>query len=236
MSTRRDWMEQRHATCQGASPPCPPLTWTISPHLTDLAPDVLGWYYEAAQSTGADYFSLPPSGWLYAYPSSLNLDDQARFATASEEVARILGTRSVVHWEWLTEWKSAREVFLPRYAHAGGQIQGVFPMNVPYLAEAFPDWPEAQMVEILPGDSPVALFRSQTWRGVDGRDEFHPTPQTMADRLAALPRGTVTWVYMTSDGGLSLENSYQALIPLLPEHVRLVSTDAAAQLAIEAAP
>jgi hypothetical protein len=58
----------------------------------------------------------------------------------------------------------------------------------------------------------------------------------MAERLGALPRGTVTWVYMTSDGGLNLENSYGALLDLLPEHVELVSTDAAAQLALEAGP
>jgi hypothetical protein len=55
----------------------------------------------------------------------------------------------------------------------------------------------------------------------------------MADRLGALPPGTVTWVYMTSDGGLSLENSYQALLPLLPAHVTLVSADAAADLALQ---
>jgi hypothetical protein len=56
----------------------------------------------------------------------------------------------------------------------------------------------------------------------------------MSDRLAALPAGTVTWVYMTSDGGLSLENSYAALIDLLPPTVQLVSTDAAASLALQA--
>ena len=106
--------------------------------------------------------------------------------------------------------------------------------NVPYLAEAFPGWPASKQVELLTGEDggEVALFRSQSWRGVDGRDDFHPTPQAMADRLGALPRGTVTWVYMTSDGGLSFENSYQALLPLLPEHVTLVSADAAAGLVV----
>lgn len=37
---------------------------------------------------------------------------------------------------------------------------------------------------------------------------------------------------MTSDGGLTLENSFLALGTLLPPHVRLVSTDTAARLAI----
>ena len=39
---------------------------------------------------------------------------------------------------------------------------------------------------------------------------------------------------MTSDGGLTLENSYFALQPLLPEHVEIVSADNLAELAIRA--
>jgi hypothetical protein len=39
---------------------------------------------------------------------------------------------------------------------------------------------------------------------------------------------------MTSNGGLTLENSVLALAKLLPPHVALVSTDAAAKLAIAA--
>jgi hypothetical protein len=57
-------------------------------------------------------------------------------------------------------------------------------------------------------------------------------PQAMANEIGGYPKGTVTWVYMTSDGGLTLENSFLALAPLLPLHVELVSTDAAAKLAI----
>ena len=56
----------------------------------------------------------------------------------------------------------------------------------------------------------------------------------MAEELSNYPPGTVTWVYMTSDGGLSLENSFMELVGLLPEHVQLVSADTAARLALEA--
>jgi hypothetical protein len=109
-------------------------------------------------------------------------------------------------------------------------------MNVPYLLEAFPTWPDEKEYEVLSGEDGgrVVLFRAHSWRGVNDSDDFHPTPQRMADRLAALPAGTVTWVYMTSDGGLSLENSYGALTALLPKHVQLLSTDAAEALALEA--
>ncbi len=232
-STRRDWLEERLAYC--ATETCPPLTWTISPHLPDLAPDVLQWYFSAANTTGADFFMLPPSGYQYAYPSRMPTAEQKTFAKRTEAVADLYGTRSVVHWEWFDGWTDALTTFLPRYAHDGSAIQGIFPVNVPYVVEAFPDWPAEQEFQVLYGEDggQIALFRSHSWRGVDGRDDFHPTPQAMADRLGALPPGTVTWVYMTSDGGLSLENSYQALLPLLPAHVTLVSADAAADLALQ---
>ena len=54
----------------------------------------------------------------------------------------------------------------------------------------------------------------------------------MAEEIGAKPAGTVTWVYMTSDGGLSLESSFVELVGLLPPHVRLVSADTAARLAL----
>lgn len=236
MSTRKEWMEQRLAKCRGAEPRCPPLTWSISPHLPDIAPDVLTWYYEAARSTGADYFILPPSGYQYAYPSMLGDADEATFVAATERAAKVLGTRGVVHWEWFQSWRDAVGGILPRYAHAGGQIRGIFPINVPYLFEAFTWWPDDKLVDILEGadGGKVALFRPESWRGVNGSDDFHATPEQMAARLAALPPGTVTWMYMTSDGGLSLSNSYFQLARLLPSRVRLVSTDAAAALAITA--
>jgi hypothetical protein len=57
----------------------------------------------------------------------------------------------------------------------------------------------------------------------------------MAEELGGYPPGTVTGVYMTSDGGLSLENSFMELVRLLPPHVELVSADTAARLALSAA-
>lgn len=237
LSTRQQWMRQRMDDCAQADNSCAPITWTISPHLPHLAPDVLAWYYRSARSTGQDYFSLPPSGHLYAYPSSLNEADQERFAAATEADARILGTRSVVHWEWFSSWRPAETDFLPRYAHADGVIRGVFPINVPYLIEAFPGWDPSEFYRVLPGEDggAVVLFRSRSWRGVnDSDDKFFLSPQRMADELAGYPPGTVTWVYMTSDGGLSLENSFMELVGLLPDNVQLVSADAASGLALAA--
>ena len=238
-TTRREWFRQRLATCQSGTAPCPPLTWTISPHLTRLAPDLLRWYYDKSHQTGHDYFALPPSGHLYAYPSSLAANVQDRFVAATEADACILGVNGTVHWDWLGTWHDAENHFLPKYARQGGPIRGVFPVNVPYLLPTFTWWPGNQFFEVLTGadGGRTALFRPREWRGVGNDGDTHLlSPQRMADEIAGYPRGTVTWVYLTSDGGLTLENSFLALAQLLPSYVQLVSTDTAARLAIAAPP
>lgn len=237
-STRREWFRQRLATCQSGGQ-CPPLTWTISPHLTRVAPDLLRWYYDQSHRTGRDYFTMPPSGHLYAYPSSLTEAAQDRFVAATEEDACILGVAGAVHWDFAGTWRSAVDHFLPKYARGGGPIRGVFPMNVPYLLSPFPGWAPDKFFEIItgPGGGRLALFRPRQWRGVnDDANAFFLGPRRMADEIAAYPRGTVTWVYLTSDGGLTLENSFLALTRLLPPHVQLVSADTAARLALAAGP
>jgi hypothetical protein len=237
LSARKDWLRLRLAECGRAGHACAPLTWSISPHLPRLAPDVLAWYYGSALRTGKDYFILPPSGHLYAYPSSLNEEDQARFAAATEQDARVLGVGGTVHWDWNGTWEDAEARFLPRYARADGPIRGVFPVNVPYMFPAFPWWPDDRFYQVLVGKDggETVVFRPREWRGVnnDG-DPFYLSPKKMAEELGGYPPGTVTWVYMTSDGGLNLDNSFHALAGLLPSHVRLVSADTAARLALEA--
>jgi hypothetical protein len=80
------------------------------------------------------------------------------------------------------------------------------------------------------------VFRPREWRGVDDdTDPFFQSPERLAEELGGYPRGTVTWMYMTSDGGLTLENSFMELSGILPPHVRLVSADTAARLALSSA-
>jgi hypothetical protein len=235
LAARREWLLQRRRACAEPGRACPPLTWSLSPHLPRLAPDVLHWYYRTARETGRDAFALPPSGHLYAYPSSMPPDEQARFAAATEEDARLLGVTGVVHWDFFDGWRYAEERFLPQYARQGGPIRGVFPVNVPYTRPTFTWWEPDRFFKVLAGadGGRAVVFRPRSWRGVDGRDgEFFVTPAKMAEELGAHPRGTVTWVYMTSDGGLTLENSFEQLAALLPPHVELVTADAAAELGL----
>lgn len=236
-TTRREWFRQRLSLCRAGSASCPPLTWTISPHLTRIAPDLLRWYYDRSHETGHDYFTLPPSGHLYAYPSSLAEDAQDRFVAATEEDACILDVAGTVHWDWLGTWHDAEGHFLPKYARAGGPIRGVFPVNVPYLLPTFTWWPAEQFYEVLTGadGGRLALFKPREWRGINNDADPHfLSPAMMSAEIAAYPRGTITWVYLTSDGGLTLENSFLALAQMLPPYVQLVSTDTAARLAIAA--
>ncbi|MCC6217822.1 MAG: hypothetical protein IT376_23385 [Polyangiaceae bacterium] len=237
LSSRKDWLRQRLEDCARPDNSCQPLTWSLSPHLPRIAPDVLEWYYRSSRATGNDFFVLPPSGHFYSYPSSLREEDQARFVTETERDARVLGVTGIVHWDFLGTWHDAEDRFLPRYATAGGAIRGIFPVNVPYMIEAFPWWPPEALHRVLTGadGTRLAVFRPREWRGVDDTNAvFLPSPQRLADELGAYPPGTVTWVYMTSDGGLTLENSFIQLVKLLPPHVQLVSADTAARLAIEA--
>jgi hypothetical protein len=241
MTTRNVWLGQRLSDCEQPDNSCQPITWSISPHLARLAPDVLEWYFQKSHATGKDYFILPPSGHLYAYPTSLTDEDQDLFVSATEQDARVLGAQSVVHWDWFDTWEAAEDDFLPKYARADGAIRGVFPVNVPYMMPTFTWWPPEQFFNVLVGQdgSEVAVFRPREWRGVDDSGSANETafflnPQKMAEELGDYPPGTVTWVYMTSDGGLSLENSFMELVKILPAHVQLVSADTAARLALVA--
>jgi len=243
MDSRAEWMRQRTEDCAAGEDSCPPLTWTVSPHLPRLAPDVLKWYYARSHETGKDYFALPPSGHLYALPASMEETSvQDQFVAATERDARLLGTRSTVDWEWLGTWRTAEETFLPRYARKEGAIKGVFPVNVPYMIPIV-TWKPGQFFKVIEGQDggKVVLFRPREWRGVDGgggilgfEQEFFLTPESMAAELGGYPRGTVAGVYMTSDGGLNLRNSVMELLKFLPEHVALVSADTATRLALEA--
>jgi len=241
LDQRGAWFQERLQDCRQAENSCAPLTWTLSPHLPRMAPDVLAWYYGMARRTGRDFFMLPPSGHLYAYPASMTGEMQDAFVARTEADARLLGTRSTVDWEWLGTWPDAEAEFFPKYARHGGAIQGVFPVNVPYM---FPTctWPDPdKFFKVLAGGDggQVVLFRPREWRGVDESGsgltrEFYLSPENMAEELASYPRGTVAYVYMTSDGGLNLGNAFMPMVRMLPPHVRLVSADTAARLALEA--
>ena len=237
--TRQQWMAARVAACAPPAPPCAPLAWTLSPALATLAPAILRWFHASSLATaGADAFVLPPSGHLYAYPSLMSARDQAAFVAATAADAALLNTRASVAWEVEGTWEAAIGSYFPRYA--GGQLRAMFAVNVPYLLPAAA-WGNASVLLVAGagGGAPLARFAPREWRGTsaapDPLDEpFFLSVAQQAAALGALPRGSVTAIYGTSDGGLDWQD-LAALAGALPPHVRVVAAEQIGELAREAA-
>ena len=236
-TSRFDWFRTRLANCSGAlAGTCVPLAWTLSPHLLTLAPDMLRWWFSEAQTTGTDFFVLPPSGHLYAYPSAMSDADQATFVRETESDARLMNASASVAWEFVGSWPSAISNYFPRYAERG-VVRALFASNVPYMMPVV-EFAENEFFKVLGNTStPAVLFRPSEWRGTDGSALLPPltlSVAAMASLLNTYPLGTVTHIYMTSDGGAQLSD-FVALAALLDEHVRVVGPEALALVALQKA-
>ena len=110
------------------------------------------------------------------------------------------------------------------------------PFNIPIL-----EFGEDEHFKVLDGsnDGKLVLFKPQEWRGDSGGNGGIPfakqnyvTASDMAARINGLKPGTVTHIYLTSDGGASLDTLYD-LVPLLDSHVSVVSPNVAVQMALQ---
>ncbi len=235
-SSRRSWMIDRVSRCQ-ADPSylgCFPLSWSISPHPRFLAPDWLSWYYNQSYLTGNDFFILPPSGDLYSYPSEMPADVQASYVTNTERDCELLETSGVVAWEWFGHWNTAVTEYFPQYS-ANKILRGVFPVNVPFNVPMIEVFKSAQDFKMIADN--VVLFRPREWRGdtasnIPVSHREYLTVDQMATEINHLPRGTISWLYLTSDGGGSLQMIYD-LVAKLYGHVEVVSHETLTNLAIE---
>lgn len=243
------WVQHRLAYCgnQSIANNCFPISWTVSPHLLKLAPDLLEWYYEQGKKTGQDYFLLPPSGYLYAYPSLMQEGDQGTFVQKTENAARLLNSSGTVDWECAMTWKRAINKFFPRYAR-NGVIKGLFAVNVPFNLNvwAFNSDEFYKIIHkndsadgfVKDDDSAVVLFRPREWRGTSGKSDIpfgkknNLTEKDMANEISGYPKGTVCYIYLTSDGGADLHSLYK-LVPLLGNHVKVVNHEVATDLAVQ---
>ena len=210
-STRRDWMEQRVARCEAKA--CYPLLWSLSPHTAYLAPAWFRWYFAQAARTGRDWFVLPPSGHLYAYPSLMSDADQAAFVAATEADCELLSTSAVVAWEFAGTWEAAIREYFPRYA-ARGVVQALFATNVLHAARARV-W--RHEFKLLGPNNTVALFKphevarpAAAQRAGDGVD---------GQRLGG---GTIAAIYTTSDGASTL-SLLDEMVAMLGDHVEIVT-------------
>ena len=229
-SSRFDWFQQRVALCASGAG-CFPLGWSISPHLTWLAPGMLSWYFNRSAVTGADYFVLPPSGHLYAYPSLMQPADQATFVSLTEADCTLLNSSASVAWEFVSTWGAAIAEYFPRYSPRS-IVKSLFAVNVPYMIPVI-EFAEAEYFKVLNGST--VLFKPNEWRGTTG-GALLPPFMLNASAFAALingyPPGTVTHIYMTSDGGAKLTDFYD-LAALLDEHVVIVNPNDLGELAVQ---
>ena len=215
---------------------CFPLAWTLSPQTLHLAPDWLRWYYNRSKLTGRDYFVLPPSGDTYAYPGMMPSGMQASFVANTERDAAMMDSSNSVAWEWFGYWESAVKNYFPRYS-AKGVVRGFFAVNVPYLLPTVPFSFGSERYKILGKEKNVVLFRPREWRGGSGakgiqNGKFELTASQMAAEIGAYDAGSVTHLYVTSDGGANLDLVYQ-MVRQLNERVEVVGPKTLIEMAVQ---
>ena len=213
---------------------CFPLTWSISPHITHLAPDWLMWYYNKSYLTGNDFFMLPPSGDLYSYPATMPSDVQDNFVSNTEADCVILSTSATIEWEWIAHWKHALSDYYPKYS-VHDIVKGIFTVNVPFNLPNPTIFDPNEFYKII--NTNVVVFKPREWRGTTSGDSpfsHHNflTVEQMAYELNHLPLGTVSWIYMTSDGGGGIDMLYD-LVKTLDEHVLVVNHENLIDLALQ---
>ena len=186
------------------SPRCAfPLLWTMNAHVLHLAPEWGHWYAEQLLVTKTDKFALPPSGDLYAYPSMFPGEQQATFVSNTEADAALLSTSVTTAWEVVGNWEHALTEYFPRYAEHG-TVSSLVSVNVPYMLPvlAFGDKFFKPLTSKESGNQTVA-FRPNECRGTSGSDHQNLNVTAMAREINTYPLGTVTAIYITSDGGVS---------------------------------
>jgi hypothetical protein len=142
----------------------------------------------------------------------------------------LLDTSCTISWDWLTSWFVSEGHFLSQYGNKG-IIRSIFPSNMPFLFPTLTWWWRNQFYKALDQSShgcnhPIVLFRPRECRGVDGGifGYYRKSPQSMAQEIGSYPRrGTVAYVYVSSDEGLNLENSFEQTLYYILNHVDLVS-------------
>ena len=86
----------------------------MQPNLATLSHAILRWYVNKARQTKQDWFVLPPSGALNAYPSQFPDELQSKYVQMTNAAAGILNTSGSADWEFLGMWHSAMEHYFPQ--------------------------------------------------------------------------------------------------------------------------
>jgi hypothetical protein len=155
---------------------------------------------------------------------------QAEFVRLSERDAQLMNTNGIVGWEVATTWLNAFQEYFPRYT-ANNTVKAIFALNVPYIVPivtaAFSD--TYQVV-----NDNLVVFEPQSWRGTDEREAtpYFYSVEKKAQEINSYPKGSVSYLYLTSDGGFEINNVFE-LVRKLDDHVVVVDSRQLAGLALE---
>ena len=229
----RSFMKKRVSKCNEDPLACFPLVWSISPHTLYLAPDWIRWYFSQAHTTGNDFFILPPSGALYAYPSLMSEENQVRYVHETEEYCQLLNTSGIVSWEWFLDWPTAIKSFFPKFA-INNIVKACFAVNVPFIIPIL-GFREKERYKVI--HSKTLLFNQREWRGeakssIPFSQKSYLSPNLLAEEINAYAKGTVSNIYVTSDGGANIESLIN-LTRYLDEHVQIVDQESLVKMAFK---
>jgi hypothetical protein len=155
---------------------------------------------------------------------------QAEFVRLSEGDAELMNTTGIVGWEVATTWLDAFKQYFPQYT-ANNIVNTIFALNVPYLVPiitaAFSD--TYQVV-----NNNLVVFAPQSWRGTDERQDkpYFYSVARKAQEINSFPKGSISYLYLTSDGGFQISDVF-ALVGQLEDHVVVVDSRQLAGLALE---
>jgi len=234
--SRRGWMKERLDSCKESDACSYPLVWSMSPHLLYMGPTMLEWYYSQANLTGQDVFALPPSGHLYAYPGMMVGTNKENFVQRTQQDCDLLMATGSVHWEWFYGWQQAFDRYFPEYSKQPNStlscVRSFFGTDVPYNLPTNVIWTDK--FKMLEGD--VFVFKPREWRGTNKEgipifaEHNYLTEEEMADEINGYTKGTVSHLYLTSDGGMNLSILYK-MISLLEDHVKIVNHEELTEMA-----
>jgi hypothetical protein len=132
------------------------------------------------------------------------------------------------------------------------QVRAFYALDVPFDIPIFSfslqsnrSSPDYEHYKVLGEKENLVLFRPRTWRGTDGHGPIwignlsqpfsksaYYNASTFAKEINAYAPGTVSYIYMTSDGGAQLKD-YFDLVPQLQPHVKVVTANQLTNMALQ---
>ena len=163
---------------------------------------------------------------------------QDSFVESTQQDCLLLSTTGSVHWEWFYGWKAAFDNYFPKYGiseKSESCVKSFFATNVPYNFYPTPiQWPLNEHFRIVDGD--VVVFKPREWRGTNKDnapifgDNNYLTEEEMAAEINGYKKGSVSHLYLTSDGGMNLP-TLDKMINMLDDHVKIVNHEELTEMA-----